>query len=129
MWRKSLLFLVLMGTTLVMLSGLLSSCAFYTCEQRQQNAKTYLDAVYPATLACSMDRDCAQVDITSGCAGACPVPVAGGYKTKMELAVAEVNEKWCRDYRYDGCSYSTPSCKVQLPRCKEGKCVLEDNNP
>lgn len=97
-----------------------------SCQERVTRSSDDVNAVRQNNLSCTANTDCTTVSVSTGCQGACPVPVNQSGKSKVEQAVKQANQTYCATYRSDGCPYVSPRCVATQVFCSEKVCTAMD---
>jgi hypothetical protein len=95
-----------------------------TCAQRQKNAENQVQGALDANATCSVDADCAVVELATECFDACTRPVNAGGVTAVKRAIDAVNAGDCATYARDCGPVVHPPCDPRLtgPLCTNGRC-------
>ena len=125
-----------MGLSLSFASALfvLSACASSSkvadgsasaaCLQRQKSAEGEVQRSLDANATCSVDADCAVVEVVTECFDECTRPVNAGGVSSVKRAIDAVNAGDCATYARDCGGVVHPPCvaRVTGPLCTNGRC-------
>jgi hypothetical protein len=93
------------------------------CDERRSMAMNRIERVMNHTRPCVSDADCVRVDTGTGCQGTCGAWVHKRFAKRAQKFVEHVDQRYCTDYRADGCAFATPRCQGEVPACIRGQCI------
>ena len=94
------------------------------CAQRKKSAEAEVQRALDANATCSVDADCAVVELVTECFDACTGPVSAGGVTSVKRSIDALNAGDCATYARDCGAVEHPPCDPRLtgPLCTNGRC-------
>jgi hypothetical protein len=97
-------------------------CQDPSCSERVGKVGQAIRRIVRGSSYCVQDRDCAPVDTSTRCIGACGAFVNGQRARSVLRGIRRVDAAVCEGFQEAGCPYVTPSCQAQRPVCIQNRC-------